>query len=699
MVSPLWKATLDGDLNRVKDILKDASRVEIEVKGALTFRLQNFAPFLLTYSPPDHTGVTPLIQAVRNGHVEIVRELLAHGADPNNASSQGRPDTYTHDPVILELLRLTPPTPVVNGVSDAVASSDATVPQEGAPQYDQSAAAYDQAMRNYWYMPPPNGMYPPYGGYMPPPPDGVQHPMPSYYPVPPPQGHPQQQQPQQPIDHQPSPDGTRPDGQLGQQQPQQQPQPPQSTATTPTLHISPDIARTIPCRYFPMCKYGPSCMFLHVSVPYFNGPPPPVHYPAGYEAIGHPPAFPPHPYYAIPPPQSYPPPPSSSTAGPHSPVQHTTHAPPAHPIPFTPEGAPPQVSQVPPPVPYPAPNYAPPPPQHPPHISISPTANFHPAVMPVQPSYPPPPVSPTHHRKESNSYTQPLVPAQHANGFNESNTLKPAPTYPEEGRNNSSFPRESYRRGGFRRTSFTTRKPPCAFFPAGKCKNGNDCRFPHVRPEDDPAAFGPDGYPPPSFPSRNRPRQPDQFPAIHHQKSFGSRDEIANGDGTTPANRPLNGGHANGFRKLYPVDHNGHPNGNFGHRGGYANGRHDKFGRNVPVVAIPTPPKEKVLSPADFPSLNGSVTPTTPINGLSNGLTAAQVLKGNTPSKDSAMTTPTDSLSDAMSKVTINGVNSTAKHAHQNGMMEKERSDSPDLPAPVFPSINDSVPSKLVAAA
>lgn len=35
MVSPLWKACADGDVNNVDDLLKDATSVDIEIKGGL----------------------------------------------------------------------------------------------------------------------------------------------------------------------------------------------------------------------------------------------------------------------------------------------------------------------------------------------------------------------------------------------------------------------------------------------------------------------------------------------------------------------------------------------------------------------------------------------------------------------------------------------------------------------------------------
>lgn len=235
-------------------------------------------------------------------------------------------------------------------------------------------------------------------------------------------------------------------------------------------------------------------MFLHLAAgPYYNGPPPPVPYP-GYEAMSHPPSYAPHGYYGVPPPppQSFAPPPpppaAHATGGPQSPVQHTGGAPPPHGVPFPSDGS------VPPPPPPGA--YAYPPPQiatsqpMPPQVTISPTAPYHPApvVIPVQPPVPTytSPVSPTLHRKESGSainYPQQppsapaaVPPAPQTNGFVESPVNgKPAPNFgPGEPEGRPHFQSNNgYRRGGFRKQSFNgPARPPCLFFPAGKCKNG-----------------------------------------------------------------------------------------------------------------------------------------------------------------------------------------------------------------------------------
>ncbi|KAJ2932268.1 hypothetical protein H1R20_g4841, partial [Candolleomyces eurysporus] len=118
MVSPLWKASADGDLNTVLAILNDAQPVDLEVI--------------------DHTGATPLIEAVKNGHIEVVRVLLSKGADPTNASGQGRPEQFTSDPAILDLLR----------------SAQPSIP-DASPE---NVYANDDPTKGY-YAPPPPGAY------------------------------------------------------------------------------------------------------------------------------------------------------------------------------------------------------------------------------------------------------------------------------------------------------------------------------------------------------------------------------------------------------------------------------------------------------------------------------------------------------------------------------------------------------------
>ena len=351
------------------------------------------------------------------------------GADPNNSSAQGPPDQHTSDPAILELL--------------SAARNKMTNPNIPA---DQGYVHEPSGDLSKGYYPPPAPYYYP----MPPPmmPDGV-----AYYPPPPPPHH--------LADH-------------------------SGMSNLPP----PEIARMIPCRYYPACRYGTSCMFLHPQTPYIQGPlPPPAQYPAPYDPMN---PAPYHPYYGVPPPsfQSSPngaPVPSvsptlptgvpSSTAPP-PPMTHSRNGselgPPVQPG-YPPAGMSPPIPYGVVPAPYPHPGPIPmamPPhspmagphsPQQPMYPSTSPgTMMPGPSQYPVQPGmvghpYPPQGIPNGHHHDPS---TSPKSPLQHAqpDGYGTGH-------------------RETYghhRRGSARRPSFglNGRKPPCLFFPSGRCKNG-----------------------------------------------------------------------------------------------------------------------------------------------------------------------------------------------------------------------------------
>ena len=248
----------------------------------------------------DHTGVTPLIEAVKNGHVEIVRLLLDKGvyrigsilphicavsqtwgsptgAEPTNASSQGPPESYTSDPVVLGLL---------SAARSKMAQGPAMQP-DGAYAQEQpvNASNVDPATAGYYPPPPGAYYYPPMP--VPPPvlPDGT---VPYYAPP-----------PHMPTDQNPAGLGNLP---------------------------PPEVARMIPCRYYPACRYGSSCMFAHPQGPYMQGPlPPPVQYPGPYDPMS-PGPYPPPTYYPVPP-GTYAPSPNGAPVNHMSPPNLIWHGP------------------------------------------------------------------------------------------------------------------------------------------------------------------------------------------------------------------------------------------------------------------------------------------------------------------------------------------------------------------------------------
>ncbi|KAI0688678.1 hypothetical protein BC835DRAFT_1408020 [Cytidiella melzeri] len=576
MVSALWNACSDGDLDMVKELLNDSSQADVEVK--------------------DHAGVTPLIEAVKNGHVEVVRILIERGADPTNQASQGPPEQYTSDPAILEML---------SAARNKIMSQRVS-PDNGYPQEMNGDVA-----KGYYPPPPPPGPYYYPGMPLPPPPmmpdGGV-----AFYSPPPPHF----------LDHSGS-------GGFSNLPP-------------------PEIARMIPCRYYPACRYGTSCMFAHPQAPYIQGPlPPPAQYPPPFDPTSPSHQYPP--YYPAPPPSFQQPtngvPLSavSPTLSPTVPPQSASHpAPPMihgrspsdvspAPAPFngapppSPYGIPHQYGH---PVPMPIPSHSPiSGPQSPQHAMYPPTSPS--AVVPGPSQYSIQPVGYAH---------QSVIP----NGNHHDSATSPkSPTFQPQPDMYLPAHREPYghhRRGSTRRPSFgLSRKPPCLFFPAGKCKNGDDCRFPHVLSDGAPM------HPPPHFPPRgvHRPR-----PSIHTNGVNGledrfaaltTQDQVTSTHAQPPA---VNGNHvgsvSNVSSRSQSTEPHTRPRGPPGLKSnGFTNG-HRPDRRQM------APKPQRVPSADDFPVLNGSSTPPLRSPGASSasgwsGPTAAQVLKAPAPTREESL--------------------------------------------------------------
>lgn len=355
------------------------------------------------------------------------------GADPTNASSQGPPESYTSDPVVLGLL----------SAANSKMSQQPMQQPEGAYTQEQAVDSnhVDPAANGYYPPPPGAYYYPPMP--VPPPmmPDGT---VPYYAPP-----------PHMPTDQNPSGLGNLP---------------------------PPEIARMIPCRYYPACRYGSSCMFAHPQGPYMQGPlPPPTQYAPPYDPMN-PPPYPPT-YYPVPPgsygspngaPLMSPPPPMaharsgsevmSPVQGPFSPsagqppvpygmvspVSPTYGHPAPVPIPVS-------VTPLPPLQTSPTSAQAPPPPAM--YTPISPSAQGVAPPYAMPPHYPPPPMHPNGEVADVVSPKSPMQGHPQADGYG------PGPIPRDMGH---------HRRGSARRPSFGGRggKPPCLFFPSGRCRNG-----------------------------------------------------------------------------------------------------------------------------------------------------------------------------------------------------------------------------------
>ncbi|KAI0294975.1 hypothetical protein BC826DRAFT_1104445 [Russula brevipes] len=541
MVSELLQACSDGDLNKVSQLLTQASPLDVEEK--------------------DQDGVTPLIAAVKNGHRDVVKALLGHGANPAHTSTHGLPEQYTSDAAVVELLR---------------AAAIPKVNPDAPPQDPRFIHDPNVGPPKAYYMPHP-GSYAYYHGMpVPPLPEGA---MP-YYPPP------------------PAPPASSPPSADDQAAP--------SSGNNVSNLPPPEIARLIPCRYFPACRYGASCIFAHPQGPYYPGPmPPPAQYPSPYEQPPYPTNF--YPIPAPPPqfqqPNGVPPPHHLSPVSPQSATQ---------PVPLPPPQFVHQrnTSEIVPPLQIPfGSSGAPVPGPYGPMSPVSPSYP-HSSQLPVPLSVPPPP--PAHPTAGPQSPTGP-----YPQSAPQSVVHQRFPASSEQNGTQKSSPQEGFGPRGDRRASggpvFAVRhlvvvasRRACSSPLVAAGMGADDCRFPHVLADGHVVGRG----------GRFRPPPQNSINGNNHNQAH-LEEKLANLSITENGNHASRQGSSG---STTPSER--------GPRG--ANGVHTRSSKSTPAL-----PKQRVPNADEFPVLGGSSTPPQ-VNGHAThtGPTAAQVLQAPAVRKD-----------------------------------------------------------------
>jgi len=248
--------------------------------------------------------------------------------------------------------------------------------------------------------------------------------------------------------------------QAQQQQQQQQ----QQQANLPPA----EVAKTIPCRNYPNCKYGSSCVFLHPRAPFYPGPGGPGFGYEGYQG------FQPMPYFN---PQAngfQPQQPQQQVEGEQSQPQfqpdmaqdnnevngqqpqfndqHQQHSLSGAPAPFVPFG-----------------------------MTSPPPAQF--GLSPMSPPMMPMPMSPHDAAFFAQSPPNGMMPPPPSSGFNPRRLSNNGFQKPFHGKKPSFSggprpwaPGSRAAAGGWKDGT----PPPCAFFAQSKCRNGEFCKFPHI---------------------------------------------------------------------------------------------------------------------------------------------------------------------------------------------------------------------------
>ncbi|CEH15847.1 ANKYRIN REPEAT PROTEIN [Ceraceosorus bombacis] len=442
MSSLILRASREGDVEALRTALDQHKEQIVELVEAR-----------------NEEGLGALALAARAGHVEVVKELLAKGADRAQAVEQG----HGKDHVEISALLFGPKEGSGAAPTEAHhegAQDPYPVDIHGGQQLPNGAISYVNAMPGMYaqqhgsfvpqpplpyhemgpYGAPPGAHQPPHGFYA----DGpVAHYGPFY-------GHPAGPFRAPPGAGQPVhlAGNGKPDGQHGRKD---------SSANLPP----PDIARSIPCRNFPNCRYGDRCAFAHpVDIPMSVGQP----------------MIPPH---LAPGPLS----PSALPAGitPGEAEQHglyyqqpTSEAVASGPAPAVAANA---GDATPPSAPQNA------------DSTDAPSASSPPTGGDESPA---PQADaqgrPLHRRQSFNSFLHshavPFQPSGHAAPMVDANGI-PTGVHGHFAAGPSNY-RSKPRRGGGpfgAPRSFREGRPPCTFFPQGRCRYGDKCQFPHILPD------------------------------------------------------------------------------------------------------------------------------------------------------------------------------------------------------------------------
>lgn len=449
MTATLFQASQDGNVELVSSLLEDPS---------------------LNVDARDEAGLTALHHAVRSNHVDVVTQLLAKGANAvevaQDAALKQNPEVAS---VINNALQLT---------QSAVFQSAPVIDSHGGKQLPDGTVSYVQ--------PPAYQGHPTMDASM-----HQQHAL--HHPI---------SQPMYPF----QPQHSFYDPSLNPEHRGHAPKESSSGSLPP-----PEVAKMIPCRFFPNCRYGDKCMFAHpVAMPASASTAAPV-------SPGQAPMFYQSPAYGYP---AYGPPQHFYSMAPPMPIQYT-HA-----------GVP-------------MPVHMPPPPHmaHAPHSadgdayanhfaaqsgqqfesnqvgeagpetvakdsSQQPVAETSSSAAPVQGD-----------AANTTSAAEATVADNEAAKYDNSNNIATSfsafmahhatPFQPAPGAQNGvsvgtdgailtgsqTFPRghKGARRGGASmsgsfgsRADFSkrsTERPACHFFARSACKHGEDCRFPHILPD------------------------------------------------------------------------------------------------------------------------------------------------------------------------------------------------------------------------